>query len=57
MYSITCIKRPLKESNEGGLLQQVVFKCRFYLVNLRWVVVSEQWSLQASGLNTGLIVP
>ena len=29
-YSITCIQRPLKESNESGLLQQVVFKYRFY---------------------------
>ena len=28
--SITCIKRPLKGSNKSGLLQQVVFKCRFY---------------------------
>ena len=30
IYSITCIQRPLKGSNEIGLLQQVVFKCRFY---------------------------
>ena len=29
-YSITCIQRLLKGSNEIGLLQQVVFKCRFY---------------------------
>ena len=29
-YSITCIQRTLKGSNESGLLQQVVFKCRFY---------------------------
>ena len=29
MYSITCIQRPLKGSDESGLLQQVVFKCRF----------------------------
>ena len=28
-YGITCILRPLKASNESGLLQQVVFKCRF----------------------------
>ena len=28
-YSIACIQRPLKGSNESGLLQQVVFKCRF----------------------------
>ena len=27
--SITCIQWPLKGSNESGLLQQVVFKCRF----------------------------
>ena len=30
--SITCIQRPLKGSNESGLLQQVVFKYRFYQV-------------------------
>ena len=29
-HSITCIQRPLKGSNESGLLLQVVFKCRFY---------------------------
>ena len=29
-YSITCIKRPLEGSNESGLLQQVIVKCRFY---------------------------
>ena len=61
-YSITCIKRPLKGSNESGLLQQVVFKCRFYKVDFRRVVVSEQWSLKAGGhliqvvSNTGLTV-
>ena len=44
-YSITCIQRPLKGSNEIGPLQQVVFKCRFYQVKLRRVVVLEQWSL------------
>ena len=61
MYSITCIQRPLKGSNESGLLQQVVLKCRFYLVDLR-VAVSEQLSLTAGGLliqvvsNTGLTV-
>ena len=61
-FRITCIQRPLKGSNEGGLLQQVVFKCRFYLVDLRRVTVSEQWSLKAGGLliqvvsNTGLAV-
>ena len=36
--------------NESYLLQQVVFKCRFYCVDLRRVVVSEQWSLKACGL-------
>ena len=62
MYSITRIQRPLKGSNESGLLQQVVFKCRFYLVDSRTVVVSEQWSLKAGGLliqvvsNTGLTI-
>ena len=40
-YSITCIQRPVKESNESGLLQPVVCKCRFYWVDLRRVVVSE----------------
>ena len=49
-YSITCIQRPLKESNESGLLQQVVFKCRFYYVDLRRVGVSEQWYLKAGCL-------
>ena len=61
-YSITCIQRSLKGSNESGLLQQVVFKCRFYEVDLRRVAVSEPWSLKASGLliqvvsNTGLTI-
>ena len=61
-YSITCIQRPLKGSNESGLLQQVVFKYRFYQVDLRRAVVSEQWSLKAGGLliqvvsNIGLTV-
>ena len=61
-YSITCIKRPPKGSNESGPLQQVVFKCRFYQVDLRRVVVSEQWSIKAGGIliqvvsNTGLTV-
>ena len=49
-YSITCIKRPLKGSNESGLVQQVVFKCRFYQVDLKSVDVSEQWSFKAGGL-------
>ena len=49
-YSITCIQRPLNGSNESGLLQQVIFKCRFYKVDLRRVDVSEQWSLRAGGL-------
>ena len=49
-YSITCIRRPLKGSNESGLLHQVVFKCSSYSVDLRWVVASEQWSLKAGGL-------
>ena len=46
-YSITCIQRPPKESNKNGLLQQVAFKCRFYLVDIRRGIVSEQWSLKA----------
>ena len=29
-YRITCIQRPPRGSNKSGLLQQVVFKCRFY---------------------------
>ena len=49
-YSITCIQRPLKGSNESVLLQLVVSKCRFYKVNLRRVVVSEQWSFTAGRL-------
>ena len=61
-YSITCIQRPLKGGNESGLLQQVVFKCRFYYIDFRRMAVSEQWSLKAGGLlmqvvsNTGLTV-
>ena len=61
MYSIACIQRPLKGSTESGLLRQVVFKCRFYQVDLRRVV-SQQWPLKADGLliqavsNTGLTV-
>ena len=31
-------------NNKSGLLQQVVFKCRFHLVDFRKDVVSEQWS-------------
>ena len=46
-YSITCIKRPRKRSDKSSLLQQVVFKCRFYSDDFRRGVVSEQWSLQA----------
>ena len=47
MYSVTEILRPLKGSNESGLLQQVVIKCRFYYAELRRLAVSEQWSLKA----------
>ena len=46
-YSITCIQRPPEGSNKSDLLQQVVFKCRFYLDDLSRGVVSEQWSLNA----------
>ena len=61
-YSITCIQRPPKGSYERGLLQQVVFKCRFYYFDLRRVSVSEQWFLKAGSLliklvsNTGFTV-
>ena len=61
-FSITCIKKPLKGSNESGLSQQVVLKCRLYRVDFRRVVLTEQWSLKAGGLsiqvvsNTGLTV-
>ena len=44
------VKKPLKGSNERGLLQQVVFKCRLYQADLRRDVVSEQWSLKAACL-------
>ena len=60
--SITCIQRPPKGSSKSGLLQQVVFKCRFHQVDFRRGVVSEQWSLKAFGClrqvvsNTGLTV-
>ena len=33
--------------NESGLLKHVVFKCRFYKVNLRRCAVSKQWSHKA----------
>ena len=45
-YSIICIKGPPQVSNKSGLLQ-VVFKCRFYLVDSRGGVVSVQKSLKA----------
>ena len=45
-YSITCIQRSPKGSNKSGLLQQVVFKCRFYFLDLRRGILSEQWSLK-----------
>ena len=41
-----CIQRSLKGSNESSLLRQVVFKCRFYYVDLRTVVVSKLWFLK-----------
>ena len=53
-YSITYIPRPLKRSYESGLLQQVVFKCRFYYVELR-SVVSAQWSIKAGGLSIQVV--
>ena len=62
MYSINSIHRPLKGSNESGLFQHVVFKCRFCYVDLRRVVALEKWSLKAVSLliqvvsNTGLTV-
>ena len=37
-------RKVIKES----CLHQVVFKCRFYYVDLRRGVVSEQWSLKAA---------
>ena len=33
-YTITCIQRLPMGNNKSGLLQQVVFKCRFYQVDL-----------------------
>ena len=61
-FSITRVQRPRKGSNKSGLLQQVVFKCKLYQVNLIRGVVSGQWSLKAVDCliqvvsNTGLIV-
>ena len=46
MYSITCIQRPPKGSKKSGLLQEVVFKCRFDVVGFRRALASEQWSLK-----------
>ena len=51
-YSITCIQRPLRGSNECGLLLQVVFKYRFYFVDKRGIVVTELWILKAGALLT-----
>ena len=45
-YSITRVQRPRKGSNKSGLLQQVVFICRLYEVDLIRSVVSGQWSLK-----------
>ena len=62
LYSKTFIQRSPMGSNKSGPLQQVVFKWRFYSVDLRRGVVSEQWSLQAVDCliqvvsNTGLTV-
>ena len=44
-YSITCVQRPPKGSNKSGLLQQVVFKCRFYYIDFSKDVVAQHWSL------------
>ena len=46
-YSITCVQIPRKGSNKSGLLQQVVFNCRLYWVDLIRGVVTGQWSLKA----------
>ena len=46
MYSITCNQRPPKGGNKNGPLLQVVFKCRFYYIDFRRRVVSEQLSFQ-----------
>ena len=46
IYTKTCIQRPPKGSNKSGLLQQVLFKCRFYYIDLRRGIVSDQWSLK-----------
>ena len=37
IYSKTWIQRPLKGSNGGGLLQQVVFKCRLNAGSIRLI--------------------
>ena len=44
---MTCTQSRPKGSYKSGLLQQVVFKCRFLLVELKRGIVSEQWSLKA----------
>ena len=46
-HSITGIQRQTKGSNKSGLLQQVVFKYRFYLFNSRSCVVFEKLSVRA----------
>ena len=42
---------------KSGLLQQVVFKCRFYLIDVRRDVVSKEWSLNPLPDNTILGLP
>ena len=46
LYCTTCIQRQPKGRNKSGPLQEVVFECRFYQVDLRMGFVSEQWSLK-----------
>ena len=61
-YSVTSIQRPPKGNNESGLLQNMIFQCRFFWVYLRRDVVSEQSSLKVVDCliqvvsNTGLTV-
>ena len=61
-YSKTCIQRPPKGSNKSSLLQQLVFQCRFYLVDGRKAVERERWSPKVVDCliqvvaNTGLTV-
>ena len=62
LYSITCIQRPPKGRTKNGLWQQIVFKYKFYVIDLWRTIVLEKRSVEAVYYliqvvsNTGLTV-